>query len=207
MLQPRDQAGFLRNRNNLAWRQRLPLNFTAHQGLGGLDAAVEIDDGLVVQRQAARFQRRVDLALDEQFFAGEQDADPSRHLLVTRNDVTPPTQTLRLEHRAIGAFNQGQGFLGVIEHGHADATGRPHAYVADFHRHGDRAEQFFGDLLRPPAVAGRHQKDELVASHPRGFGTTGHGIAEASGHHGDHRIAAEMAKGLIDLLESVQIRP
>ena len=69
-----DEAGLFRDGDEFDRRDQFPVHRAAHQRLDRLDPAVEADDGLVVQAQAAVFEREVQLVLDAQFFAGEQDA-------------------------------------------------------------------------------------------------------------------------------------
>jgi hypothetical protein len=201
------QAGLFGDGDELDRGDQFPVHRAAHQRLDRLDPAVEADDGLVVQAQAAVLEREVQLVLDGQFLAGEQDAEPAGHRLFARGHGARAALALGGAHGAVGAFEEGEGVLVGFEDGDADAGRGMEEEFAEAQRGFDGLQQVLRQLPGAFRIAVGDQADELVAAHAAPFAASGGFFAQAPGDLGNDQVAAEVAEGLIDLLQAAQIDP
>ena len=134
----------------------------------------------------------------------------SLHALIVRGQVELDARALRLAvvHRNVRPLQKGRNVVSVLGSQCDSRRGGDGEHdPIDVHRLGDRSEKvthYSCGLFRPDDVG--HDEGELIAAEPGDRGPAATGAHQGLGDLAEEPVAGAMAKGVIDLLEPVEVQ-
>ncbi len=200
--QRQDQPGFLGNGNELhRWQHAPGRVLPAHQRLDtGDQVAGQMQLGLVVHQQLLLGNRLAQLVLQMQTVNLGAGQVGGVELVAI---AAAPFGVL---HRLIGAVDQLQAVARIVrEPADADGSGNDQLVAAQHYGFGQLVQQALGQLLGLGLQQALLYYHELVGGQARENVSVRQSLLQPVGYLAQQRIGLDMAQGIVDVLESVQI--